>query len=154
MMQATPVIAHWDDVEGRRSEKGPMAATWQPLGDAAGAKGIGLNRVRGELEFAEPGERPSNVVAFDDLPLDEDGDKVLAAAVGAERSGLNWIRRAPGKRGAIPHCHSLESEALVVLEGGGRLELWPTPATAERGAERESHELRPGHVVGRPPGTR
>jgi uncharacterized cupin superfamily protein len=253
------VIAHWDDVEGRRAEKGPMAATWQRVGDAAGAEGIGINRVRvepgrlptpphshglseeifyvlggsgllwqdeavcevgagdtivqvanhfehtfkggpdgldylvfgtrhpveygwlprsnavrlswpwiegrtddpwdieaevGELEFAEPGERPANVVAFDDLPLDEDGDKVLAKAAGAERTGLNWVRRAPGKRGAIPHCHSLESEAFVVLEGGGTLELWPTPATAARGAERESHELRPGQVVGRPPGTR
>src|SRR5207237_4708215 len=52
----------------------------------------------GELEFAGPGERPPNVVAFDDLPLDEDGDKVLAAAAGAEGSGLNWIRPAPGKR--------------------------------------------------------
>jgi uncharacterized cupin superfamily protein len=108
----------------------------------------------GELDFAEPGERPANVVAFDDLPFDEDGDKLLAAAAGAERSGLNWIRRAAGRRGSIPHCHSLESEAFVVLEGGGTLELWPTAGAAARGAERESHELRAGHVVARPPGTR
>jgi uncharacterized cupin superfamily protein len=253
------VLAHWDEVEGVRREKGPMAATWQRLGDAAGAKGIGLNRVRvdpgrlstpphshglseeifyvlggsgllwqdeavcevragdtvvevanqfehtfrggpdgldylvfgtrhpvefgwlprsrairlgwpwtegrdddpwdveagvGELEFAEPGERPENLVAFDDLPFDEDGDKLLAAAAGSERSGLNWINRAAGKRGSIPHCHSAESEAFVVLEGSGTVELWPTPMAAERGAEPESHELRPGHVVGRPPGTR
>jgi uncharacterized cupin superfamily protein len=253
------VVAHWDEVEGHRREKGPMAATWQRLGDAAGAKGIGLNRVRvepgrlptpphshgrseeiyyvlagsgllwqdeavcevragdtivelpdhfehtfkggpegldylvfgtrhpvehgwlprsralrlgypwvegrdddpwdveaaiGELEFAEPGERPPNVVAFDELPFDEDGDKVLAKPAGAESSGLNWVRREAGKRGAIPHCHSLESEAFVVLEGSGTLELWPTPATAAYGAERESHDLRPGDVVGRPPGTR
>ena len=253
------MLAHWDEVDGRRLEKGPMCATWQRLGGAAGATGIGLNRVRvepgrlstpphshglseeifhvlggagllwqdgaicevragdtivhlanreehtlkggpdgldylvfgtrhpvehgwlprsralrlgypwvegrdddpwdleaaiGELEFAEPGERPPNVVAFDDLPFDEDGDKVLAAAAGSERSGLNWIRRQQGRRGSVPHCHSLESEAFVVLDGGGSLELWPTPVTAERGAERESHELRPGHVVARPPGTR
>jgi len=108
----------------------------------------------GELEFAEPGERPPNVVAFDELPFDEDGDKLLAAPAGAERSGLNWIRRTSGKRGSIPHVHSLESEAFVVLEGGGTLELWPTPATAELGVERESHELRAGHVVARPPRTR
>ena len=40
------MIAHWDEVEGYRREKGPMAATWQALGNAAGAKGIGLNRIR------------------------------------------------------------------------------------------------------------
>ncbi len=108
----------------------------------------------GELEFAEPGERPPNVVAFDDLPFDEDGDKVLAAAAGSERSGLNWVRREAGRRGCPPHCHSLEAEAFVVLEGGGTLELWPAPAAAARGAQRESHEVRPGSVVARPPASR
>ena len=48
------MLAHWDEVEGRLNEKGPMAATWQRLGDAAGAKGIGLNRVR-----IEPGRLPT-----------------------------------------------------------------------------------------------
>jgi uncharacterized cupin superfamily protein len=253
------VIAHWDNVEGRRTEKGPMAATWQRLGDAAGATGFGLNRVRveperlptpphshgrseeiyyvlggsgllwqdeavceirpgdtvvqvadhyehtiragpegidylvfgtrhpveygwlprsravrlsypwvegrvddpwdvetevGDLDFPDPGERPANVVALDDVPLDEDGDRTLASAAGSETTGLNWIRREPGKRGCPPHCHSLESEAFVVLEGSGTLELWPTRVAEERGAEREDHELRPGHVVARPPGSR
>jgi len=253
------VVVHWDEVEGVRRDKGPMASTLQRLGDAAGGKGIGVNRVRvepgrlstpphshglseeiffvldgsglswqdgavcevrardtlvhladreehtlragpdgleyvvfgtrhpveygwlprsralrlgypwvegrvhdpwdveaviGELEFAEPGERPANVVGFDDVPFDEDGDKVLGEAAGSERSGLNWIRRAAGRRGSVPHCHSLESEAFVVLEGGGTVELWPTPVTASRGATQESFELRPGHVVARPPGTR
>ena len=48
------MLAHWDEVEGTRQEKGPMAATWQRLGDAAGAKGFGLNRVR-----VEPGRLPT-----------------------------------------------------------------------------------------------
>jgi uncharacterized cupin superfamily protein len=253
------VLAHWDEVESHRRDKGPMGLTMQRLGDAAGARGIGLNRVRlepgrlstpphshglseeifyvlggsglswqdgavcdvgagdtivhladheehtlrggpdgldylvfgtrhpveygwlprsrairlswpwvegrdddpwdleaeiGELEFAEPGPRPANVVAFDAVPFDEDGDKVLGDAAGSERSGLNWIRRQSGRRGSVPHCHSLESEAFLVLDGGGTLELWPTPLTAERGATRESLELRPGHVVARPGGTR
>jgi uncharacterized cupin superfamily protein len=253
------VISHWDEVEGVRREKGPMAATWQRLGDAAGAKGIGVNRVRvepgrlptpphshglseeiffvlrgsglswqdgtvcevragdtivhladqeehtlragadgldylvfgtrhpveygwlprsralrfgfvwtegrddnpwdieeqvGELEFAEPGERPANVVAFDDIPFDKDGDKLLGESAGSARSGLNWIHREAGRRGSVPHCHSLESEAFVVLDGGGTVELWPTPLAAERGAASESHELRPGHVIARPGGTR
>jgi len=108
----------------------------------------------GELEFAEPGERPPNVVASNDVPLDEDGDKALAAAAGSESSGLNWVRREAGRRGCPPHCHSLESEAFVVLEGGGTLELLPSPRAASYGAQREEHELRPGHVVARPPATR
>jgi len=88
------------------------------------------------------------------VPKDEDGDRVLGEAAGSERSGLNWMNRPAGRRGVVPHCHSLESEAFVVLEGSGTLELWPTPVAAERGAQREDHELRPGHVVARPPGTR
>ena len=40
------MIAHWDDVEAQRSEKGEMAATWQRLGNAAGSVGVGVNRVR------------------------------------------------------------------------------------------------------------
>ena len=111
-----------------------------------------LEAIAGDLEFVEPGERPANVVAFDDLPFDEDGDKLLAEAAGSERSGLNWIRRASGRRGSVPHCHSLESEAFVVLEGSGTLELWPAPGNA--GAKPETHDLRPGNVVARPPGTR
>jgi uncharacterized cupin superfamily protein len=251
------MLAHWDEVESHSREKGPMGLTVRRLGDAAGAKGIGLNRVRvepgrlstpphshglseeifyvlggsgllwqdgavcevgagdtivhladheehtlrggpdgldylvfgtrhpveygwlprsrairlswpwvegrdddpwdleaeiGELEFAEPGERPANVVALEDVPLDEDGDRVLAAAAGSEASGLNWIRRDAGKRGSPPHCHSLESEAFVVLEGTGTLELWPAPGNV--GAKPETHDLRPGHVIARPPGTK
>jgi len=108
----------------------------------------------GELEFAEPGDRPPNVVAFDDVPGDEEGDKELAGTAGSEQSGLNWIHREAGRRGSVPHCHSLESEAFVVLDGGGTLELWPTPRAAQYGVQRESHALRAGHVVARPGGTR
>ena len=40
------VIAHWDEVEATRREKGEMAASWQRLGDAAGTVAVGVNRVR------------------------------------------------------------------------------------------------------------
>src|SRR3954463_1081777 len=40
------MLAHWDEVEGIHRDKSPMGATWQRLGDAAGAQGIGVNRVR------------------------------------------------------------------------------------------------------------
>jgi uncharacterized cupin superfamily protein len=47
-------LAHWDDVETFRNAKGEMDATWQRLGDVAGTKGVGLNRVR-----VEPGKLPT-----------------------------------------------------------------------------------------------
>jgi uncharacterized cupin superfamily protein len=47
-------VAHWDDVESFRPAKGEMDATWQRLGDAAGAKSVGVNRVR-----VEPGRLPT-----------------------------------------------------------------------------------------------
>ena len=47
-------LAHWDDVESYRRAKGEMDATWQPLGKAAGTKGVGLNRVR-----VAPGKLPT-----------------------------------------------------------------------------------------------
>lgn len=47
-------LAHWDDVEAHRRAKGEMDATWQRLGDAAGTKGVGLNRVR-----VAPGKLPT-----------------------------------------------------------------------------------------------
>jgi uncharacterized cupin superfamily protein len=252
------VIAHWDDVESRRQEKGPMAATWQRLGDAAGTKTVGLSRIRidpgrlptpphshgaseeiyfvlegtglawqdeevcevragdcivqvadhhehtfragpqgldvlvfgtrhpveygwlprsnavrlgypwvegrtdspweieaevGDLEFAAPGARPENVVNLDDVETDEYGDKELAGSIGSLQSGLNWGRREPGKSSSPSHCHSGEEEVFVILDGGGTLELTPSPTAAERGAKPEEHELRAGHVVARPGGT-
>ena len=39
-------VVHWDDVESYRRAKGEMDATWQRLGDAAGTRGVGVNRVR------------------------------------------------------------------------------------------------------------
>jgi uncharacterized cupin superfamily protein len=108
----------------------------------------------GDLEFAAPGTRPENVVNIDDLEQDEDGDKMLAEAAGSVATGLKWSSRGPNGELAIPHCHSTEEEVFVVLAGGGTLELWPSPVPTARGAKRETHELRAGHIVARPPGTR
>jgi uncharacterized cupin superfamily protein len=47
-------VAHWDEIEGRRNAKGEMDATWQRLGDPAGARVVGLNRVR-----VAPGKLPT-----------------------------------------------------------------------------------------------
>ena len=45
-----------------------------------------------------------------------------------------------------PHCHSLEEEIFVVLEGDGHLLLWEEDGV-------EEHEVRAGSVVVRPAGT-
>jgi uncharacterized cupin superfamily protein len=47
-------LAHWDDVESRRSAKGEMDAEWQFVGRAAGTAGVGVNRVR-----VAPGKLPT-----------------------------------------------------------------------------------------------
>jgi uncharacterized cupin superfamily protein len=47
-------VAHWDDVEFHHGAKGEMDARWQRLGDAAGTRGVGVNRV-----LVEPGKLPT-----------------------------------------------------------------------------------------------
>ena len=100
---------------------------------------------------------PENIVSIDEVELEHWGDKGVTAPLATrERSdlaGFHWERLNPGKTGAVPHCHSAEEEIFVILEGAATLHLWPSPLRAERGAEREQHELRPGHVVARPPGS-
>jgi uncharacterized cupin superfamily protein len=255
-------IAHWDEVEPQHRTKGEMDATWQRLGDPAGARTVGLNRVRvapgklptpphshgaseevyyvlagsglawqdGEVHEVRPGDcvihradhhehtfvagpdgldylvygtrhpteigwlprsrairfgwpwvqgrddnpwdieagveplavgspapRPGNIVNIVEVELEQWGEKGVTAPLATrERSdlaGFHWERLNPGKSGAVPHCHSEEEEIFVILEGAARLDLTPAPLRAERGATSESLELRPGHIVARPPGT-
>jgi uncharacterized cupin superfamily protein len=80
----------------------------------------------GPLERPEPGERPANVIALSDVdpgtfPAAE--VRALGAAAGSAKAGLNHVRLAPGSSGAPPHCHALEEELFVVLEGAGSLAL-------------------------------
>ena len=255
-------VAHWDEIERQHRAKGEMDATWQRLGSPAGARTVGLNRVRiapgklptpphshgaseevfyvlegsglawqdGDVHEVRPGDcvihradhhehtfvagpdgleylvfgtrhpteigwlprsrairigwpwvagrdddpweieagveplavgkpapRPENIVNIDEVELEHWGDKGVTAPLATrERSdlaGFHWEHLNPGKTGAVPHCHSAEEEIFVILEGAATLHLWPSPLRAERGAEREQHELRPGHVVARPPGS-
>jgi uncharacterized cupin superfamily protein len=104
----------------------------------------------GELEFPEPSPRPRTIVNVADVEAERDSPAAferawrgLGEAVGSLRTGLNYIEVAPGKLATPVHCHSAEEEIFVVLDGGGTLLL---------GDERIP--VRPGHVVGRPAGTR
>ena len=94
-------------------------------------------------------ERPRGVVALADVPATMEGRvRRLGSAAGAHATGLNHVVLGAGEQGAPAHCHSLEEEVFVVLDGSGVLELWA------RGAEGpEEHSLRPGDVISRPAGT-
>jgi uncharacterized cupin superfamily protein len=109
------------------------------------------------LPEGEPGERPANVVALEQVEGAYGGrSKRLAAAGGAQKSGLNWLSLHAGEDGAPPHCHSADEEVFVVLDGEGVLELWapPRPDEPVQSEPAETHSVRRGSVVARPPGTR
>jgi len=121
---------------------------WVPLGD--GDWPFAREAAAGPPECPPPADqRPPNVVALADVPAIFDGRARRAGqTAGATATGLNHVVLAPGGQGAPAHCHSLEEELFVVLDGGGVLELW------ERGADApDEHALRPGDVISRPAGT-
>jgi uncharacterized cupin superfamily protein len=112
----------------------------------------------GEPDVPEPSERPPTIVNLQDAPSEYEGRaRHLGEGAGSDLSGLNWISLDAGEMGAPPHCHSAEEEVFVVLEGEGALELWPAPqASRLHDAEvtLDTHPVRPGSVISRPPGTR
>jgi len=71
-----PPIVHWDNVEGRRSELGHLAAEWRDLGRAAGTVRVGLKRLR-----IDPGKwsTPAHV---------EGAEEEIVFVLGG--SGLSW----------------------------------------------------------------
>ncbi len=97
----------------------------------------------------EPGPRGPNLVNLDDVEARTversriaRARRNLGAAVGSISTGLQHVVVAPGKLSAPLHCHSLEEELFVILEGDGVLLL----------DDRETSVL-PGHVVSRTNGT-
>jgi uncharacterized cupin superfamily protein len=119
------------------------------------------------LLFATPAElppfhsgelEPSRTISLDDADSAFEGDAgrwvVLARQAGAEHAGVNFGRLEAGHDGAPPHCHSADEELFVFLEGSATFELWPPPLRVlEQQAEKESLQVRAGHVVSRPPST-
>jgi uncharacterized cupin superfamily protein len=104
----------------------------------------------GEPEVGEPTPRPASIVnvAGVEPHRDEHGeslieDRDLGSPAGSARTGLSHMTLAPGRLGYPPHCHSAEEEIFVVLAGEGTLLLGE-----------DELPVRPGSVVGRPPGTR
>ena len=104
----------------------------------------------GEPDVGEPVERPRTIAKLDavepstykhNATLMYEWD--LGRATGSVRTGISHLRIPAGREGWPPHCHSAEEEIFVVLAGEGSLLLGD-----------EEHAVRPGTVVGRPPGTR
>ena len=110
----------------------------------------------GPPEVGEPAaERPSTIVDASGVEAVEHesqtvGRRVrdLARAAGSHDTGLRISEVFPGKLHAAPHCHSVEEEIFVVLDGDGELELY-----AEGPEPTERHGLTRGHVVARRAGT-
>jgi len=110
------------------------------------------------LEWPEPEpERVATIVNVADVEPDVRGGRRrrdLARAAGSRWTGLRHIECDPGVLTGPPHVHSAEEEIFVVLDGEGTLELTPSPrGVGEFGDEAETHEVRRGAVVARPPGT-
>jgi uncharacterized cupin superfamily protein len=97
----------------------------------------------------EPGERSAAMRNVRDVePVRIERGRVvhtvrdLGRAVGSLRAGLRYLELAPGTEDGPPHCHSLEEEIFVVLDGSGVLVLGD-----------EEHAVAAGTVVARPPAT-
>ncbi len=97
----------------------------------------------------EPGPRPRRVVNVRDVePVTVERPRVVrnrrkvAAAAGSVTTGLQHVEVAPGKESGLLHCHSLEEEIFVILNGSGVLLL-----------DDEEIPVHQGHVVARPAGT-
>jgi uncharacterized cupin superfamily protein len=94
-----------------------------------------------------PDPRPSTIVNVADVEGFARGGttgKLLARSLGARDIALNLALLGPRAEAAPPHCHSMEEELFVVLEGDGVLLL---------GSDEEEHPVRRGSIVGRPAGT-
>lgn len=128
----------WPWVEGRDDNPWDVEATQPPL------------------ETGEPKPRPENIRNVDEIDLETMDNQTWASLAGRTDTvlaGMAWERIAAGKTGSVPHSHSEEEEIFVILDGSATLHLEPNPRPADNGMEPEEHELRPGHVVVRPPGT-
>ncbi len=94
--------------------------------------------------------RPDTIVALDDVegvPTHRGRNvrrvrRDLGRAAGSRRSGLTHITVDPGARSSPQHCHSVEEELFVVLDGDGVVLLGD-----------DEHPVRAGSVVSRPPST-
>jgi uncharacterized cupin superfamily protein len=128
-----------------------LGETWAPVG-AEEDHPWTREAAAGPPAIGEVSSRPDNIVNIADLEAVERDTATIGRRVrypgrdaGSVRTGLRHAEVFPGKLNSPPHCHSLEEEIFVVLEGAGDLLLW------EDGVQ--EHAVRAGSVIVRPPGT-
>ncbi|HET6865436.1 MAG TPA: cupin domain-containing protein, partial [Solirubrobacteraceae bacterium] len=95
------------------------------------------------------GPRPPTLVNVEDVeavtverPRIARTRRNLGRAAGSVTTGIQHVQVVPGKESAPPHCHSLEEEIFVILDGDGVVVLGE-----------EEFAVQAGHVVARPAGT-
>lgn len=124
----------------------------------AGPPGVPVQFAR-EAEHGPPelrssdspgGVRPSTIVNLGAVePVRVEVGRVarlrrnLGTAVGSRVAGLQHVVVDPGRESAPQHCHSVQEEIFVILDGEGALVL-----------DDEETPVRAGHVVSRPAATR
>ncbi len=103
----------------------------------------------GAPELAAPGPRPSTIVNVAEVeastierPRVVRTRRDLGRAVGSVTTGLVHFEVAAGKESNPQHCHSIEEEIFVILDGDGVLVLDQVPTP-----------VRPGHVIACPAAT-
>jgi uncharacterized cupin superfamily protein len=110
------VIAHWDDVQADRLEKGHMCGTWTDLGEAAGSQHVGVNRIQ-----IDPGRWSTPV------HRELDAEEIFFVLAG---SGLSWHDGKTYEIGSadcivcrVAEEHTLRAgdEGLEVLAFGERI---------------------------------
>ncbi len=95
------------------------------------------------------GPRPPTVVNVEDVeavtverPRVARTRRNLGRAAGSITTGIQHVEVMPGMESAPPHCHSLEEEIFVILDGDGGAVIGDVETPVAR-----------GHVVARPAGT-
>ena len=109
------------------------------------------------LPQGEPAPRPPTIVNVEDVEaVTVERTRVvrtrrnLGLAAGSVGTGIQHVEVSPGKESAPAHCHSLEEEIFVILDGDGVLVLCGPRAP---GGGEEETPVRAGHVISRPAGT-
>jgi uncharacterized cupin superfamily protein len=124
------------------------ASVWTEVG---GEHPFALEAAAGELGLREaPSPRPRRIVNVRDVEPDVTtrrrarfAEREFGGATGSQLSLLAHTTIEAGYEGFPPHCHSLDEELFVVLEGSGVVLLGD-----------EEIPVRPGTVIDRPPSTK
>jgi uncharacterized cupin superfamily protein len=129
-----------------------LGETWAPVG-AEEDHPWTREAAAGPPEVGELSPRPPTIVNVAELEPVERETATIGRRVrfpgreaGSVRTGLRHAEVFRGKLNAPPHCHALEEEIFVTLEGDGDLLLWEEDGVAE-------YPVRAGSVVVRPPST-